>query len=92
VDADAGVEEDVAAAVAGRAIAALVILGSAVALAGLPALIGFGVAPRPVGQVAVALGSLVAVSGGVKLTAVCWGLVARVESSPAPQTPAASID
>jgi hypothetical protein len=86
------VEADVARLHSGRAIALIAVVGLGVGLAALPALIGLGLAPRPVGQVAEGLGSLVAVAGGVKLVAVCWGQVARVASSPAHRPTAASID
>jgi len=86
------VREDVAPAPAGRATAAIVVLGLAVALAVLPALIGIGVAPRPVWQVAAGLGCLVAVVGGVKLAAAHRRLAARVEASPVRRASAASID
>jgi len=92
VETDADVEEDVTPVGSGRSIASIAVLGLAVALAALPALIGVGLAPAPVGRVAAGLGGLVAVVGGVKLAAVCWGLAARVVSSPARRFPAASID
>ena len=85
-------EEDVAPVHSGRAIALIALVGLAVGLAALPALIGIGLAPGPVGQVAAGLGSLVAVAGGVKLAALCWGQVARVVSSAAHWGTAASID
>jgi len=68
------------------------VLGLVVGLAVLPVLVGFGLAPGPVVQVAGGLGSLVAVVGGVKLTAVIWGLVARSAASPGPRVAAPSID
>ena len=66
-------------------------MGLAVAPAGLPVLIGFGLAPRPAGQVAAGVRSLVAVVGAVNLATVCSGLVPRAET-PAQLTAAASID
>jgi len=68
--------ENVAPAPPGRAVAAIAVLGLAVALAVLPALLGFGVAPRPVLQAAASLAGLVAVVGGVKLAAMCSGMAA----------------
>jgi len=85
-------KENVAPAPPGRAVAAIAVLGLAVALAVLPALLGFGVAPRPVLQAAASLAGLVAVVGGVKLAAMCSGMAARVETIPAGWTSAASID
>jgi hypothetical protein len=88
---DADVEEGVAPAGGGRVLAVLAVLGLAVALAVLPALIAFGVAPGPVRQVAVGLGSLVAVAGGVRLAVVVVGLV-RFASSQAAEIASAAID
>jgi hypothetical protein len=84
------VEEDVAPVHSGRAIALIAVVVLGVALAALPPLIGFGLAPGPVGQLGAGLGSLVAVAVGVKVAAVCWGKVARFVSSPAHRRTAAS--
>lgn len=75
----------------GRATAAIGVLGLAVALAVLPALIGLGVAPRPAGLVAACVVGLSAVVGGVKVAAVALG-AARVRAGPVPQITAASVD
>jgi hypothetical protein len=76
----------------GRAIALFAVAGLGVALVALPPLIGFGLAPRPVGQVAAGLGSLLAVAVGVKVAAVSWGQVARFVLGLAHRRTAASID
>ncbi|HEY0830983.1 MAG TPA: hypothetical protein VGE99_07550 [Candidatus Dormibacteraeota bacterium] len=92
LNAEADVEEDDAPVHSGRAIALIAVVGLCVLLAALPPLIGFGLAPRPVGQVAGGFGSLVAVAVGVKVAAACWGPVARYVSSPAHRRIAASSD
>jgi hypothetical protein len=84
--------EEFAPVHSGRAIALIAVLGLGVALAILPPLVGFGLATRPVGQVAAGFGSLVAVAVGVKVAAACWGQVARFVSSPAHRRTAAPID
>ena len=76
LDSDADVEEDVAAAQPGHAAAAIAVLGMAVGLAVLPGLIGFGLLPGRGGQVAAALGGLVAVVGGTKLAGVTFSAAA----------------
>jgi hypothetical protein len=76
----ADVEEDVAAASPGGAVAAVAVLGFSVFLAVLPALIAFGIARETLAPVAAGLASLVVVWGGVKLAAVIVG-AARFASS-----------
>lgn len=65
------VEEGVATV--GRSLAAVGIVVFSVGLGVLPALIAFGIASRSVAQVAVGLGGLAVVTGGVKVAAVALG-------------------
>jgi hypothetical protein len=66
-------------------------MGLAVALAVLPALVAFGVATESVARVAVGLGGLVAVLGGVKLAAATLGAL-RFAANPSGRVSEASFD
>jgi hypothetical protein len=89
----AAVEEDVAPAGPGRTAALVAVLGMALALVLLPIAFGLGVGNESFPeQVAVGLGTLAAVSAGVKLAAVAWGLWSRFTARPESQLATASLD
>jgi hypothetical protein len=86
-------EEEAALARPGRAAVGVIVMGLALALPVLPAVLGLGLAPAPVREAAeAALGSLVAIVGGVKLAAAAWGLIARLTAGHGSQFAAASVD
>ena len=86
-------EEVVALAGPGRVAALVAVVGVAVGLAVLPALIGLGLGPSSFWErVAAGLGGLVAVVGGVKLAAMAVGLLFRVKAGPRNHLAADFID
>ncbi|HKW70487.1 MAG TPA: hypothetical protein VJP81_07870 [Candidatus Dormibacteraeota bacterium] len=70
---------DEVAASRGRAAAAIAVLGLAAGVAALPAVVALGAGTETLARMAVGLGSLVVVVGGVKLAAAAWGAAASID-------------
>jgi len=89
---DTFVAVEQAPASVGRTAALLFLVVLAVTVAVLPAGVAFGVAGGVASTLAVGLGGLAAVLGGVKLAAAAGGVVARLLERPRLRAVAASID
>ena len=89
---DAELERDSAPAGLRMAAAAASVAVLAMGLAVLPGVVAVGFLSGAAGSIGAGFGSLAVVTGGVKLTAVAWGLMSRLTADSQGRRPAASVD